>query len=426
MFMFGLSAFPQIRILNLARGLERRRRPASSRRRVFRPVTEVLDDRVTPVVSTWTGGGSNDNWTTAANWDTVPKPGYDLVFPISTSANDNFPANTAFNSITVTGDSVYLTGNGVTFSHGITSSSSECSLDLNVTLSNGSMSVSSGDLDIGGVLSAPGGLTKSGAGDLTFVGGSTFGDSATINGGRVRLSLALITSNMTLNNGSALFGIGGVGSITSNGSVVEVGFNNGGFGDFGTITTSSTALSSSSLLTINLGGTTPGGGSSGYDQLIDTSGSLTLNNVNLGVGLLSGFTPTPGNQFTIVNNAGTTPAVNGTFNNLPEGAQFLVAGFPFRISYRGTSGAGDNDVVLTALNTTATTLTSSVNPSTVGQTVTFTAAVTSSGGTPTGTVNFLDGTTQIGSGTLNGSGVATFSTSAAGDRHPLDHGSLLG
>jgi hypothetical protein len=43
--------------------------------------------------------------------------------------------------------------------------------------------------------------------------------------------------------------------------------------------------------------------------------------------------------------------------------------------------------------------------------VTFTATLTGSGVKPTGTVTFLDGTTKLGTGTLNGSGVATFATS---------------
>ncbi len=64
---------------------------------------------------------------------------------------------------------------------------------------------------------------------------------------------------------------------------------------------------------------------------------------------------------------------------------------------------------------TATTLTSSANPSSVGASVTFTAVVTASNGgglVPDGTVNFLDSGTQIGTATLNASGVATFSTTA--------------
>ncbi len=52
---------------------------------------------------------------------------------------------------------------------------------------------------------------------------------------------------------------------------------------------------------------------------------------------------------------------------------------------------------------------SSMNPSSYGQPATLTATVASSNGNaPTGTVNFNDGSTTIGSGTLNARGVATF------------------
>ncbi|HWY68333.1 MAG TPA: MBG domain-containing protein [Terriglobales bacterium] len=59
----------------------------------------------------------------------------------------------------------------------------------------------------------------------------------------------------------------------------------------------------------------------------------------------------------------------------------------------------------------STTFTSSVNPSTLGAPVTFTATVSSSsGGTPTGTVMFNDGSTSLGTSVLV-SGQATFSAS---------------
>src|SRR5262249_51922741 len=54
----------------------------------------------------------------------------------------------------------------------------------------------------------------------------------------------------------------------------------------------------------------------------------------------------------------------------------------------------------------------SVNPSALGQSVTFTATVSGLVVTPTGTVTFKDGSTTLGTGTLNGSGQATFTTSA--------------
>ena len=84
--------------------------------------------------------------------------------------------------------------------------------------------------------------------------------------------------------------------------------------------------------------------------------------------------------------------------------------------YGGDSNfTGSTSPVLTQnVNSTSssTAVVSSVNPSAFGQSVTFTATVTGSGGTPTGSVTFKDGATTLGSGTLNGSGQTTFSTGA--------------
>src|ERR1700722_1100603 len=72
-------------------------------------------------------------------------------------------------------------------------------------------------------------------------------------------------------------------------------------------------------------------------------------------------------------------------------------------------------LVASNLSTTTTPLTSSLNPANQGVAVTFTATVTTTGANqPTGTVNFDDAGTQIGSGTLStvgGAQVATFTTS---------------
>jgi hypothetical protein len=60
-------------------------------------------------------------------------------------------------------------------------------------------------------------------------------------------------------------------------------------------------------------------------------------------------------------------------------------------------------------------LNSSVNPLVAGQAVTFTAIVSandSGAPTPTGTVDFYDGQTYLGTGTLNASGVASLATSS--------------
>ncbi|HXM57240.1 MAG TPA: N,N-dimethylformamidase beta subunit family domain-containing protein [Candidatus Dormibacteraeota bacterium] len=70
------------------------------------------------------------------------------------------------------------------------------------------------------------------------------------------------------------------------------------------------------------------------------------------------------------------------------------------------------DVVLVT-GGTSTALASSANPSAFGQPVTLTATVSSldGGGTPSGTVTFVDGSSSLGSSVLDGSGRATLTTS---------------
>lgn len=67
-------------------------------------------------------------------------------------------------------------------------------------------------------------------------------------------------------------------------------------------------------------------------------------------------------------------------------------------------------------------LISSMNPSTFGSSVTFSAKVSASGalGTPTGTVTFKDGDTILGTGTLDNTGATSFTTTAlTGGTHTI-------
>jgi MBG domain (YGX type)/Bacterial Ig-like domain (group 3)/NHL repeat len=59
---------------------------------------------------------------------------------------------------------------------------------------------------------------------------------------------------------------------------------------------------------------------------------------------------------------------------------------------------------------TVTAVATSGSPATFGTSVTFTATVTTTSGVVSGTVNFSDGSTMLGTGTLNSNGIATFST----------------
>ena len=57
------------------------------------------------------------------------------------------------------------------------------------------------------------------------------------------------------------------------------------------------------------------------------------------------------------------------------------------------------------------------NPSVAGQSVSFTATVTSGSGTPTGTVQFRDGVTNLGAPVTLTAGQATFTTTASASAH---------
>jgi uncharacterized repeat protein (TIGR01451 family) len=107
-----------------------------------------------------------------------------------------------------------------------------------------------------------------------------------------------------------------------------------------------------------------------------------------------------------INGAGVATAPTFTANGTAGGPYNVVAGI----------GAGQPTAIFALTNNkaaTTTAVTSSPNPSNLNQTVTFTATVSSAAGVPTGTVQFKDGGTNLGPPqALNGSGVATFSTSS--------------
>ncbi len=155
------------------------------------------------------------------------------------------------------------------------------------------------------------------------------------------------------------------------------------------------------------------------DRLFDRAAKRQIERkprFNLGWSTLTGslgFTPSAGESFTIIRS--TAPIV-GTFQGLAEGASVTFGGVPFTIGYAADGG---DAVVLTSTATTTlaatiTTLASSANPVTSGQPVTFTATVAapSGAGTPTGSVCFQEGSTVLGTGTLDSSGRATFTTTA--------------
>jgi hypothetical protein len=131
----------------------------------------------------------------------------------------------------------------------------------------------------------------------------------------------------------------------------------------------------------------------------------------------SGLGPPPNGEI-VTFKKGTTVLGTGTLSG--GSASFTTSALPVGTNYIKTVYGGDSNLagstskaVAQVVNkaTTTTALTSSVNPSNFGQSVTFTASVTPQfSGTVKGSVTFYDGTTVLKTMALSG-GVAKFTTS---------------
>jgi hypothetical protein len=153
---------------------------------------------------------------------------------------------------------------------------------------------------------------------------------------------------------------------------------------------------------------------------LSAAGRLLLYDINGGTPIAVGTTTlNPGIPYTISAKIGTGMSASyeiringnlelsgtGNFGTNNNGS-LLLGG---RSSY--TTNYYYDDVSINNMGqdpSSSTTVTSSVNPSVLGQSVTFTATITPNGpGTPTGTVTFRDGTTPLGQATVSTSGGVT-------------------
>ncbi len=121
----------------------------------------------------------------------------------------------------------------------------------------------------------------------------------------------------------------------------------------------------------------------------------------------------------ICTGAGDVTVIDGATNNtttVPVGTNAIAAAVNTNTNkiYVVNNNSNSVTVIDGATNSTSTTLSSNPNPSALNANVTLTATVGESplGTVPTGMVAFMDGSTALGTGTLNGSGVATYTTSS--------------
>jgi hypothetical protein len=132
-------------------------------------------------------------------------------------------------------------------------------------------------------------------------------------------------------------------------------------------------------------------------------------------------TPTGTVTFTDGTNVlGNVPLDDGratfTTSSLAAGSHSIAATYMPKdpLLFSGSSATLTQNVTSastsTSTITTIITLSSTPNPSTFGQPVTFAATVKGNGGTPAGTVAFTDGATTLGTASLDNNGQATFVT----------------
>ena len=114
-----------------------------------------------------------------------------------------------------------------------------------------------------------------------------------------------------------------------------------------------------------------------------------------------------GQAMAAVNNATFTTSL------LAAGSHSITASYSGDANFTPSNSAPLIETVTPpVLAASSTVLISSASPTLLGQSVIFTATVTSTKGTPTGTVTFFDGATSLGAGPLSTAGIATLSTSS--------------
>jgi len=181
-------------------------------------------------------------------------------------------------------------------------------------------------------------------------------------------------------------------------------------------TTTSTATSTSTTTTTTLPGTTTGLTSSVHPSVFGQPVTFTATVMAKSPGA---GTPTGAVTFKDGPNTLGTGTLNGshqatfTTSTLAAGSHPITASYGGDANFSGSTSSTFTQMVKKAGTTTL--VSSSANPSVSGQSVTFTATVTAKSpgaGTPTGTVTFKDGSSTLGTGILDGSGQATFTTSA--------------
>ncbi len=215
--------------------------------------------------SVWSGGVSDNNWTTADNWGgNVPVPGtaYDLQFGASTRLtpfNDFTSASFRHITFDAGAGTFVLDGNSITLAGNITNNSAAAqtiSFPIAITAVR-TITPASGDITLGKTISGAGGLTLLGPGRTILSGNNTFAGETRFNGlvvvpsggsindnanfmvgvnagesGALHITGGNVTNRQATGTGNSMIGRSGFGSLNLSSGVMKVnqcyiGWNHG-------------------------------------------------------------------------------------------------------------------------------------------------------------------------------------------------------
>ena len=280
--MGKLTLFSNWLLRGLGRTSKKERRKLKSRMPRGLKFESVEQRQLLSSVAIWTGAGTTNNFSTAANWqgNVVPQAGAQLIFQgtARTSPNNNLAAGTSFASIEFEGSGFNLKGNSITLGSNNTpgtitvdSTASAAAISLNLQLAGTtSVTINGGPLTVSGNMSdatgSSGSLSESG-GTLTLSGTNTYSGSTAINAGK------LVASGTTaLSSNSALIvGAGAALSLSSNETVGSLSGSSSG-----SVTLASHTLTVNNASPCSFPGTISGTG--GLTEM--GSATLTLGGIN--------------------------------------------------------------------------------------------------------------------------------------------------
>jgi hypothetical protein len=220
------------------------------------------------------------------------------------------------------------------------------------------------------------------SGTVTFYDGSIALGAATVANGTASLSVTSLKpgshSLTALYSGNTSYGTSTSAALTENVIIAT---------SASALTSSANPSSAGGSLTLTADVTSNGGTPAGNVTFFDGAAKVGTASLNSGIATLK----LTGSVWTV-------------------GTHSLTASYAGDTDDTASTSPALNQVV--NLATTSVALTSSAATMGQGGSVTFTATVSGNGGTPTGAVQFLDGTTSLGSASLKASGVATLATSA--------------